>query len=221
MKSLILLTFLSTGYLVCSQNILESLYLKEYNTSKYTEGELMSTDTILDLSNGYYEEFHSSGGDKKTILRQACLFQNEDDTKTLAVSITYWDFSCFMNTSSFYEISKDSSTAIQNIDILPSLDILDFVAGTNIVSILKKYLPELKKGYLDSNATITELLNEIYNIRYTMPREGTTITATLAICDYIPTNEIGIDAEDWAIIENDFLSLELIYDRKQKRFRKD
>ena len=53
-----------------------------------------------------------------------------------------------------------------------------------------------------------------------MPQRGTSLIATLGVCDYIPTNEIDISTADWALIESSFQSIELKYDKKVKQFKK-
>jgi len=224
MKTLTLFTILILmNTLGCSQNILKALQLKNDLIGEYMEGELMSTDTIIDLRNGYYEEFSSVGESNKTIIRQAAIFHNQDGSRTLGVSITEYDFVCFISKTNFYKISKskDSITTILNDDILPDLNIREFVLNSNIISVLNKYLPELQGNYLDSNATIDNFLSEIYNITYLLPQRGTSLIATLEVCDYIPTNEVSISSDDWLIIENNFISIELEYDKKRKRFKKN
>ena len=222
MKTNILFTiFILTNTLGFSQNILQALELKSSMIGEYIEGEFMSNDTTIDLRNGYYEEFHTFGGDDKSIVRQAAIFHNHDGSRTLGISITEYDFVCFFGKTNFYEIpkSKDSIHTISNDDILPDLNIRELVTDT-IITVLNKYLPKLQGNYLDSNDTIDKLLSEVYHITYLLPRWGTNVIATLGVCDYIPTNETSITADDWSIIENDFLSIELEYDRKQKKFKK-
>lgn len=204
-----------------SQNILEALQLKNDLIGGYAEGELMATDTIIDLRNGYYEEFRSHGDGNKTIVRQAAIFHNHDGSRTLGISITEYDFVCFFDKTNFYEIpkSKDSIHTVLNDEILPDLTIREFVTDT-IVSVLNKYLPELQGNYLGSNDTIDKLLSEVYHIAYILPQRGTSLIATLGVCDYIPRNEVSITSDDWSIIENGFVSIELKYDKTRKKFKK-
>ena len=206
-----------------SQNVLEALQLKNDLIAEYVEGELMATDTIIDLRNGYYEEFRSSEKGNKTITRQAAIFHNHDESRILGISITEYDFVCFHNETNFYEIlkSRDSIHVISNVDVLPHLNIREFIIDTNILSILNRCLPELQGNYLDSNDSIDKLLSEVYYIRYLLPQGGTTIIATLGVCDYIPTNQISITPDDWSIIENNFTPIELAYDKKEKKFNKN
>ncbi len=223
MKTLTLFTSLILmNTLGFSQNILEALELKNDWIGEYVEGEAMANDTIIDLRNGYYEAFFSSGEGDKTIIRQAAIFHNHDGSRTLGISITSYDFVCYHYETSFHEIPKikDSINTLINDDILPDLSIREFIIDPNIFSVLNKYLPEIKKNYLGSKATIDELLSEIYDIVYILPRRGTSLITTLRICDYIPTNEVGIAPSDWSIIEKGFVSIELEYDKTRKRFHK-
>ncbi|GAB5553175.1 MAG: hypothetical protein Sapg2KO_27660 [Saprospiraceae bacterium] len=204
-----------------SQNILEALQLKNDSIGEYVIGELRASDTIVDLRNGYYEEFYSFEGDDKHIIRQAAIFHNQDGSRTLGISIAEYDFVCFYDKTDFYEISKskDSIHPTLKEDLLPDLNFREFVKDTTI-SVLNKYLPKLQENYLDSNATIDKLLSEIYYISYILPQWGTTLIVTLGACDYIPRNEISINSDDWSIIENEILSIELVYDKIEKKFKK-
>ncbi len=223
MKKLIFVVVLVlTSTLGFSQNILEALALKDALIGEYVEGEASSTDTIIDLNNGYYEEFSSSEGGSKTVIRQAAIFRNHDGSTTLGVSIASWDFQCYVYESNFYDIAKsgDSIHIVANADILPELSIREFIAGSKVLPVLNKYLPTIQKDYLSPTATSDEVLSEIYHIVYRLPQTGTSLLATLKICDYIPTNEVSIHPSDWAIIENVSRSIELEYDKTQKTFKR-
>jgi len=205
-----------------SQNILEALALKNDLIGEYVEGEARSTDTIIDLKNGYYEEFSSLGENNKTTIRQAAIFKNHDGSTTLGVSIASWDFQCYVFETNFYEIPKrkDSIYTIANDEILPGLAIKAFISDSSVLTVLNQYLPAIQEKYLGSNATIDEVLSELYDIIYVQPQRGTTLIATLKVCDYIPTNEVSIHPNDWAIIENVLISIELEYDKVRKIFRR-
>lgn len=217
---LILLFLINTpGF---SQNILESLSLKDELFGEYVEGEATSTDTIIDLRNGYYEAYASLGAGDKTILRQAAIFHNQDGSRTLGISITSYDFVCYNYETHFYEIpkSRDSMRMLMSEDILPDLSIRAFLKDTSVLSVLNKYLPALQKSYLGPDATIDEVLSEIYDIVYLLPQRGTDLISTLRVCDYIPTNEVSIPPDDWSIIANNFVSIVLEYDNTRKKFKK-
>ncbi|NRB51422.1 MAG: hypothetical protein HRU41_27370 [Saprospiraceae bacterium] len=223
MKILILsLPFILMSTLGFSQNILEALQLKSDLLGEYVEGELRSTDTIIDLKNGYYEAFLAAGGGDKTITRQAAVFRNQDGTRTLGIAITEYDFVCFHTKTLFYEIpsSKDSITAVLPAEILPRLTIGEFLSDTTVISVLQKYLPAIQENYLGADATIDKVLSEIYHIKYLLPQKGTNLVATLGVCDYIPTNVVGISPDDWSMIENNFIPIELAYDKTRKVFKR-
>lgn len=205
-----------------SQNILEALALKNDLIGEYVEGEASSTDTIIDLDNGYYEEFSSLGANNKTIIRQAAVFRNYDGSTTLGVSTASWDFQCYAYKTNFYEMPKgrDSIYTIVNEEILPDLDIRAFLPDSTVLAVLNQYLPAIQEQYLGSNATIDEVLAEIYDKVYILPQIGATLIATLRVCDYIPTNEVNIQPKDWAIIENALVSIELEYDKARKVFKR-
>ena len=202
-----------------SQNILGALRLLEDSLGKYEEEELRATDTIIDLNNAYYEEFMDSGGGAKTVLRQATLFHNYDESRLLGVTISTWNFVCFDHKTTFFEIAKRKKQ-IKKVDLeslLPQLSIQELVPDT-VYNILQAYLPKIQSDYLGPDATIEQVLSEIYTLKCVLPREGTNLKIKLAVCDYIPTNEVNISAEDWSHILNSTQVLELKYDKKEKRF---
>ena len=203
-----------------SQNILEGLALKNHLISQYVEGELMATDTVVDLVNGHYQEFTADDQGNITT-RQAAMFDNPDTTKTLAITIANYDFVCYYYESSFYEIiNKDSIRVLVNEKILPSFSIKEFIADSTVFSVFNKYLPEIRKNYLDSDATMGEVLNEVYDVVFFLPGKGGGLIATLSVCDYIPTNVVSIAADDWSIIENSFVYIKLKYNGKEKKFER-
>ena len=203
-----------------SQNILEALALKNHLISQYVEGELMATDTVVDLVNGHYQEFAAADqGNIRT--RQAAMFDNPDSTKTLAITTANYDFVCYYYESNFYEIlKKDSIRVLVNEEILPSFSIKEFIVDSTVFTALNKYLTEIRKNYLDSDATMDEVLNEVYDIVFFLPEKGGGLIATLSVCDYIPTNVVSIAADDWSLMENNFVSVKLKYNGMEKKFER-
>lgn len=222
MKTFILFVALSfINSPVFSQNILETLALKDDLIGQHVEGEMMSTDTIVDLINGYYEEFTTHGAEDKVVTRQAAIFHNYDSSKTLAITTANYDFVCYYYESNFYEIlKKDSIRVLVNEEILPSFSIKEFIVDSTVFTALNKYLTEIKKNYLDSDATMDEVLNEVYDIVFFLPEKGGGLIATLSVCDYIPTNVVSIAADDWSIMENNFVSVKLKYNGMEKKFER-
>ena len=51
---------------------------------------------------------------------------------------------------------------------------------------LNKYLPAIQENYLDSNATIDDVLSEVYDIVYILPQRGTNLIATLRVLRLYP-----------------------------------
>ena len=79
-------------------------------------------------------------------------------------------------------------------------------------------LSEIKDEYLGSDASIEDILNEVYDYRIIIPRKGTTAKVTLTVCDYIPVNEVGIHRDDWSVVEENIRVVEFTYDRNKKQF---
>lgn len=205
-----------------AQNILEAIQLKENFIAPYRVGELMATDTIIDLRNGYYEEYKSGEDGDRTVVRQAAIFHTNDGSQLLGISTSEWDFACFIDKTSFYEIpfAKDTITMIPSENILPDLKIREFVTDSNVFYIISKNLPKYRETYSAPNATIDDVLAQLYHIRYQLPQRGTEIIATLRVCDYLPLDEVPIGKDNWSVIENSFLSIKLEFDKTQKRFKK-
>jgi hypothetical protein len=204
-----------------NRNILECMEIIEFDIHKYVQADVVleSTEKIVDLESGYYEINIDLGREIK--LCQVAKYNNLDGSILLGISGYYGDEQCNYHPFYFYEISKsgDSFIPLENKAILPSLDFSIFFRDSTPFYILEKYLPEIKKTYLESNATIEDLLNEIYDFHIVFPRKGTKTKVTLTLCDYIPLNEVNIGKDDWGIIEDYIRVIELIYDKDQKQFK--
>ena len=94
------------------------------------------------------------------------------------------------------------------------------MTGTSIIAVLNKYLPATQASDLDTTVTIDEALAEIYHVAYSLPQSGTSLTASLMFCDYVPDYLAKLSPDEWSILENDFGSIELLYDRRQKKFKR-
>lgn len=157
---------------------------------------------------------------KNLKLCQAAKYNNADGTITLGITGYYEDMQCSNHPTFFYEISKsgDGFTRIDNATVMPSLELSEFFAGSKSIEILKTYFPDIKKTYLGSDATFEDLINEVYDFHIILPAKGNKVKVTLTICDYIPTNELSIDKEDWNEIKDNIRTIEFAYDRRLKRF---
>lgn len=201
-----------------SQNIIHALRLQEDFIGKYTEGEHQSTDTIIDLRNGYYEEFYADKNDNYNLtLRQAAIFNNVEGTQLLGITVCIWDFVCFQSNTSFYEISK-SRKSIKPINlsvILPQLTYQDFLQDISLLSDLKEYMSKQSLADADSYDDFDEYLNEsgVFDIKYSLPRKGTSVIASIGACDYY------IDKDKWSRLkEKYFTEVALKYNSNLKRF---
>ncbi|MEM1328666.1 MAG: hypothetical protein AAGI23_22110 [Bacteroidota bacterium] len=206
-----------------AQTILQALQLKNDSIGEYFESELAANDTLIDIRNGYYEEFMSWGANNHSTIRQAAIFHNDDGTRTLGISITTWDFACLDYKTTFYEIarSKNQITIIPNRELLPILRKSEFVMGTEILTILRKYIPGVRDNAPNAAAALETLLAQFYQIIYRQPRIGTALIATLGFCEYLPDSLGDITEDEWTILENGFGTIELRYDRTAKQFQKE
>jgi hypothetical protein len=204
-----------------NKNILECMELIGFDIYKYVQADVIleRSDEIIDLASGYYEI--NIDLSKEIKLCQVAKYNNTDGSILLGISGYYGDMQCSNHPFHFYEISKsgDSFKPIEHKVLLPSLDFSMFFIDSKPIQVLEKYLPEIKKTYLDSNATMEDLLKEVYDFHVIFPRKGTKTKVTLTVCDYIPRNEVSINSDDWSIIEDSIKEIELIYDKDQKQFR--
>lgn len=204
-----------------NKNILECMEIIGFEIYKYVQADVVleRSDTIIDLKSGYYELNFDFSEEVK--LCQVAKYNNTDGTILLGISGYYGDEQCSYHPFYFYEISKsgDRFIPIEHKAILPSLDFSMFFVDSKPIQILEKYLPAIKKTYLDSNATIEDLLKEVYKFHIIIPRKGTKTKVTLTVCDYIPRNQVNISKDDWSIIEDSIRGIELIYDKDQKQFK--
>jgi len=221
----ILLINLSFGQ---NKNILDCLKTIDFKLEDFNESDFFKpTDTIIDIKNGYYELFVANTHiidniEQNTVLCQAAKFNNTDGTIILAITGYYGDEQCSKHPSFFFEISKngDDFKRIELSNILPNIELDEFLSESKAIKIIEEYLPKIQGNYLDTNATVKDVLNEIYDIHYILPRKGKTITATLTVCDYIPTNEVSFEENDWEFIEREFKTIDLVYNDKLKTFKK-
>ena len=227
MKFVPFISLMLFGFNMNSQvSIIDALNLKDSILGEYHNGEYAAKEEIIDIQNGYYsvetyqEDTEGNKYDQKTLF-QAAIFKNSDETITLGITEYHYDFVCAWYESHFYEISNngDRIIEIETGKILPGFDWYELLSDSLNRGVLEKYLPEIKEGYLDDDATITDLLNEVYHVQYIMPRYGLLIEVKLTTCDYIPLNELTIAAGDWEKIEQVARTMVLHYDRKLKVFK--
>jgi hypothetical protein len=204
-----------------NKNILECMEVIGFDILQYVQADVVleRSDTIIDLASGYYEVNIDMGTEIK--LCQVAKYNNRDGSVLLGISGYFGDMQCSNHPFHFYEISKsgDGFTPVEKDAILPSLDYSMFLIDSKPMQILEKYLPEIKKTYLDSTATIDDVLEEIYDFHVIFPRKGTRTKVSLTVCDYIPRNEVNIGIDDWSIIEDSIGVIEFIYDKDQKQFK--
>lgn len=226
MKTIPLIIMMICGLNLNAQvNILDCLELKDSIFGKYQSGEHAARNEVIDIENGYYalewyEEDKEGNIHNYVPLFQAAIFKNFDEKWSLGITEYHADEQCYWYKSYFYEISKnlDRITEIELSSILPELNWDNFLSESLSKGVLEKYLPEIKEKYLDANATIDDVLHEVYDFHYIMPRKGVHVKVELTICDYISLNVVGFDSQDWEIIEQDFKTLVLKYNRQLKAF---
>ena len=216
MKSVSIL-FLFISFHCFTQNKLDIEKAKAligYNIYDYNHADSMPTDSLTDVKNGYFEVSYDYAK-----LCQIGLFKNKDGSGLVISTGYYSDEQCSMYFSYFHLIpsSIDTSVVLEPSRVLPALTFRDFFVGDSVDLIIKKYLPEINKNYLE-NGTIDQVISEVYDIHYIVPRKGTKLKVELTICDYIPTNAVSIDPKDWHIIETSIKPIYLKYNKSKKAF---
>lgn len=191
-----------------------------FDAHKYVQADrsVERCDTIIDIKSGYFELFDTA---IETKLCQVAKFNNGDSTILVGISGYYADEQCSNHPFHFFEIAKslDTFISLNPETILPTLDVTLFFTDAKPIQILEKYLPAIKKAYLGPNATIENLLEEVYDFHIILPKKRTTAKVTLTICDYILRNEVSIDHDDWRIIEEHIKIVEFHYDKIKKQFK--
>ena len=210
---------------ISQTTILQCLKLQDSLFDKHVYGDISPTRTTIDIKNGYYEAstFESDKKGKVTkhlTLFQATIFINKDTTITLATTAYKADEQCDWHETNFYEISKnrDSIKKINTARILPEVMLESTLVSVKAKMLIKKYLPQIKKQYLDSTATLNTVVNEIYNTHFILPKKGSAIKMTLTTCDYIHRNLGIINPKDWEIITSNLQSVDFQYNRNKKQF---
>lgn len=215
-----------TGLICTAQvNIKTAMELRAAIYGNYNSSDLTANAENLDLENGYVE-FRYWMTDKKQdsdldiIIGQARLYPNKDKTYLLGVTDFESDEQCSRYRTKFYEVSKRGDTLFQldNSKVLPPVTWEDFLSESKSKSVLEKYLPQIKQEYLGENATIEDVLNEVYDFHYQFQRDKKNLLAKLTTCDYIPRNLFEIPLVDWEVVVSDFKTISFNYNAKLKQF---
>ncbi len=221
LKKIIPFIFLCFITPVKAQTISDFIRMIDTKFEPYQDGEMSANDSLTDIKNGYYQRgFYDEdlqNKDNQIILRQVTVFTNEDGTKTIAESVSYYNFVCMSNAVKFY--------LFDNTNLLYMLDTEHFLPLINEEELLTEKALLIFKKYFTQSAhkkhpTLRAFISSAYdNIRYELPRYGTSIIAHIDYCDYFGEG-LEISDEDLKIIINDTQPIKLSYDKKLKQFVK-
>jgi hypothetical protein len=225
-KRISLILAILTGVICTAQvSIKTAMELRAAIYGNYNGSDLTANAENLDIENGYVEFRYWMTDEKQDseldiIIGQARLYPNKDKTYLLGVTDFHSDEQCSRYKTAFYEVSGNGDTLFQldNSKILPQLTWEDFLSESKSKSILEKYLHQIQQEYLDENATIEDVLNEVYDFHFEFQSDNKNLIAKLTTCDYIPRNLVEILEEDWNVIVSDFKRFDLKYNSKLKRF---
>jgi hypothetical protein len=213
------LLLIVNNYAFCQKNITDYLKSIDFKLADYNKSDLQVTDTTTNLKDNYYAAFFQTNEDTLTLC-SVKIFSNKDHSAIIGVTGYEADMQCGFYSSLFYVYSEKNDTVflLDNTAVLPTLGLTDFLSDSITIKILEKYLPEIKEKEMGANATIDDVLKNIYDIHYIMPVKGTTVIATLNVCDYLLSNVILFEADEWKIIETDFKQIQLIYKNDIRKF---
>lgn len=209
--------------LTCSaqSNIIDYMQIFDFQLERFNKGDIAPSDTLIDIENGYFE-ISADQISPKIILCQGKVFENTDKSTLLMITGYSADEQCDWYTTYFYvkEKKENSFQEINPFNLLPTIAVSEFLENAPTITILEKYLPQIKQEYLGEEATMDDVLNEMFSIRYSKSVDPTAIIARLHLCDYIFRNITGISDEDYQIIMTDIESAfyEFKYNSKKKKF---
>lgn len=193
-------------------------YIKLINLNECYSNDLIETDTIVDIKNGYLEIIDARF--TKVVLAQASIFKNADSTVSIAVTGLYADMQCSAHRTMFFEYSEKTGL-LKKIDantILPKIELDALLKNSKAIKIISSYLDEIKQKYLGNEASMADVFNEIYDLHFILDAQAKGIKVTLDVCDYIPVNLVPIKESDWRKIETDFKNVMMSYDGRMKKF---
>jgi hypothetical protein len=221
LKNSILFIFLLFTMMVKAQTVIDFIRMIDTTYQPYQEGEHWATDSLIDIKNGYYQRGFSFEGEQgivEKILRQVAVFANNDGTKTIVETISYYDFVCWVNTIKFYYYNGETLQFVDNSDhFLPTITEEDLLSEKALFIFKKLYRKANRNQYITLSGTI----KNAYDIRYVLPRYGTKIMVHLDFCDHFdPDINLAISEEDYNIIENGTVPIKLSYDKEYKQFVK-
>lgn len=96
--------------------------------------------------------------------------------------------------------------------------VLKNLVKPEIQILIDKYLPEIKSNYLGEDATLTQVLNEFYDLKLEFDPDKSKFMITLKYCDYIPLNAVDIDVSDQEKMANGYYKMQLYFNVKKRKF---
>ncbi|MCB9195412.1 MAG: hypothetical protein H6600_07645 [Flavobacteriales bacterium] len=210
----------SIGYQAKTLDIQQCLDLIEFKPENYASGDFSFEGLVptTDLKNGYYEIVSPY---TNITYVQAAKFNNGDGSITLMITGYEYDMVCERYNTTAYLILPEEDNYIEMSlhDLNLDIGIENFQSNPTIKSVLEELLIELRGNYLDENASLESLYNELFDFHFILPQKGTDIITTISVCDYIPLNEIDISEENWNILLGGRISKTMQYDKKFIQFK--
>ncbi len=220
-KAILFLIFILIVLVGNTQTVIDFVRMVDAQFQSYQDGEHVANDSIIDISNGYYQRGFKLGNvahdNPVKILRQMAIFSNDDDTKTIVEAISYWNFVCWTNELRFYHYDGELLNFVENkAQFIPSITINDFLSE-NSLSIFKKYYQNVSH---DQYPSLEIFIAEAYDdFRFVLPQYGTDIMVHLDYCDQFGEG-LEISEEEMNTLRIGGEPLKLLYDKVLKQFVK-
>jgi len=178
------------------------------NDIQFSPEKFIVTDRTYNLvpfdSSGFYFSYVSS--DENDLMCEGKVFHTGKKSSILIISAKEEDEQCYQyNTTCFQRNSYTGEIQEISIDVIfedENKYLMNEASSALVMKVIEKYLPEIRNNYLGNEAGFSDVYQEFYDLRIILSGKENELGTTLTVCDYIPTNAVGIDSTDWSIITN-------------------
>lgn len=183
------------------------------------DADISATDTIKDIPNNYI--CYRSASEEDTLkLFEAQLFGKPGGKQLLFVTRYSADMQCSFYHTSIFEYDRKNDTLFEKKagEVFPDLSYSRFFRDSSVYRVAAKYIDSVRVYYLGKDATVNDMLGELYSLHFDKSKGKNEIGVTLHVCDYIPVNQVPIEFNDWLVFQTCFRPVQLVYNNRQNRF---
>lgn len=183
------------------------------------DADISATDTIKDIP-GNYICYRSTGEEDTLKLFEAQLFGKPGGKQLLFVTRYSADMQCSFYHTSIFEYDRKNDTLLEKKAgaVFPDLSYSRFFRDSSVYRVAAKYIDSVRVYYLGKEATVNDMLRELYSLHFDKSKGKNEIGVTLHVCDYIPVNQVPIEFNDWLVFQTCFRPVQLVYNNRQNRF---